>query len=152
LNMLSAFLSQPKLWERSKGRLGSAFILVATLANTEDSVLDEQARQILARIREDFSVGLAANYEQYAVMATYHATCSEAGLSSVGDGCVDFHRRHDEEWQIRWQRDYYRADDLVSAQVALQKLTRPNLRHRKTHDLEEWRLRLLRDRGVEVLL
>jgi hypothetical protein len=150
LEMLNAFLTEPRVWAGSHMSLGTAFILVATLANTEDSVLTERARETLARAGDDFLVHRVVSYEQYRVVANYYAACCEAGSSREANRCLDFHRRHDEEWQIQWQRAYYGGDDLTSARTAFHKLTQPNLRHLKTRDLEEWRLALLKRRGVQL--
>jgi hypothetical protein len=150
LEMLDAFLRQPMGRAASQLSLGTAFILVATLANSEDSVLAERAREILARVGNDCLVQRVVSYEQYRVVANYYAACCEAGSALEARRCLDFHRRHPEEWQISWQRAYYGGDDLTSARAAFHKLTQPNLRQLKTQNLEEWRLALLKRRGVRL--
>lgn len=150
LDMLEAYIAEPRRWANSTRSLGTAFNLITTMANSEDPVMMERSRQIIAGVQDAFSAGVVGTYEEYRVVANYFAACQEVELEPYADQCLDFHRRHSEDWQLRWQREYYQGNDFESARAALHKLAHPNLRNLKAVDLDEWRLTLLQGRGVRV--
>lgn len=150
LDMLGAYLANERRWADAMWSVGTAFNLITTMANTEDLVMMERARTIMAGVRDIFSVSRVNSYQQYCVVANYFAACCEVALKPDANLCMDFHRRHDEEWQIRWQRAYYQGTDVNSASAAFRKLKWPNLRNLATRDLDEWRLKLLLRRGVRL--